>query len=349
MRVLAVTAIYPTAERPGYAVFVRTQIESLRRVGVDVDVLLIEGRNRKLMYAKAMYELRRRLAATPYDLVHAHYSYAGVVARTQSRVPVVVTYHGDDLLGTVDEGGRTTTFSRAVVAAGKVLAELVDAVIVQTDVMARVLRRPDVHVIPHEVDLDVFRPLDRREARAALGLDPTKRYVLFAAPPHIPVKRFPLARDAVERLRERDSSVELLVVYRESQERLALHMNACDALVFPSFQEGSPNIVKQALACNLPIVATDVGDVRELFGDTPGCVLSEPDAEAFAQRLEEMLARRERTQGRERVRHLDAPRVANRVTHVYERVLEARSRRGGVSLRRRARDALSLGSRAQRP
>jgi glycosyltransferase involved in cell wall biosynthesis len=349
VRVLALTAIYPTPERPGYAAFVRTQLESLRRAGVDVDLALIKGRNTKLMYAKAMYELRRRLAATQYDLVHAHYSYAGVVARTQWRVPVVVTYHGDDLLGTVDENGRTTPFSRAVVAAGQMLAELVDAVIVQTEAMARVLRRPDVHVIPHEVDFDVFRPLDHREARVALGLDPGRKYLLFAAPPHIPVKRFPLAREAVERLREHDPTVELLVVFRESQERLALHMNACDALVFPSFQEGSPNIVKQALACNLPIVATDVGDVRQLVGTTPGCVVSEPDAASFARHLRELLARGERTQGRERVRHLDAPRVAHRVIEVYERVLDRPARSDAAGLRRRMRGCPRLQGTTEQP
>jgi teichuronic acid biosynthesis glycosyltransferase TuaC len=349
VRVLAVTAIYPTPERPGYAVFVRTQLESVRRAGVEVDLLLIRGRNTKLMYATATYDLRRRLRAARYDVVHAYFSYAGVVARTQWSVPVVVTYEGDDLLGTVDVDGRTTAFSRGVVAGGKVLAELVDAVIVQTHAMARVVRRRDVHVIPHEVDLDVFRPLDRDEARMALGLDPAKKYVLFAAPPQTPVKRFPLAREAVERVRQHDPKVELLVVYRESQERLALHMNACDALVFPSFQEGSPNIVKQALACNLPIVATDVGDVRELFGEAPGCVVSEPDAAVFARHLRELLARGERSQGRERVRHLDAPSIAHRVIEVYERVLDGRARSDAAGLRRRTRGRPGLQGKAEQP
>jgi teichuronic acid biosynthesis glycosyltransferase TuaC len=332
MRTLVVTAIYPSAERPAFGTFVRTQVESLARVGVDVDVLVLDGRNRKLIYPKGMVQLRRRIAAGRIDLVHAHYSFAGVVARTQRRLPVVVTYHGDDLLGTVDERGRTRAWSRGVVALGRLLAELVDGVIVQSEEMARTLRRRDVHVIPHEVDFEVFRPVARVRARALLGLDPSRRYVLFASPPQIPVKRYPLAHAAVERLRASDPSVELRVVHTETQHRLALYMSACDALVFPSFQEGSPNVVKQAMACNLPIVATDVGDVRQVIGGTRGCFVCDPDAAVIAERLAGILARRERTDGRERVRHLDGEHVARRVLGVYEDVLArpARTLAGAV-------------------
>jgi glycosyltransferase involved in cell wall biosynthesis len=239
---------------------------------------------------------------------------------------VVVTYHGDDILGTVDEGGRQRWFSAPVVAAGRLLADVVDAVIVQSAAMAARLRRADVHVIPHEVDFEVFRPTDRDDARRLLGLAAERRYVLFASPPHIAVKRYPLAQAAVERLRD----VELLVVHNEPQDRLALYMSACDALVFPSFQEGSPNIVKQAMACNLPIVATDVGDVRDVIDGTPWCFVSEPDAAAFAARLGEIVSVRARTDGRERIGHLGCETVARRVVGVYERVLERAPARATV-------------------
>jgi glycosyltransferase involved in cell wall biosynthesis len=337
MRVLIATAMYPTPARPAFGSFVRTQVEALERAGVEVELLVLDGKRRKLIYPKGMFQLRRRLARGSIDLVHAHYGYVGFVARTQWRLPVVVTYHGDDLLGTVDERGRITAFSRLVVAAGRALSEVVDAVIVQSEEMAASIRRPDAHIIPHEVDLNVFRPTERERARRLLGLDTGKRYLLFASPPDIAVKRFPLARAAADLLAASDPTIELLTVHQETQDRLALYLSACDALVFPSYQEGSPNIVKQAMACNLPVVATNVGDVRDVIGETPGCFVCEPDAGAFAARLGEILAHRERTTGRERVRHLDADRVSARVVGVYERVLEARARgpfRGLAGVRR---------------
>jgi glycosyltransferase involved in cell wall biosynthesis len=268
-------------------------------------------------------QLRQRLTNHPVDLVHAHYSYTGMVARTQWQVPVVVTYHGDDLLGTVNVQGRKTQLSRLVVTAGRVLGRLADAVIVQSKEMARQLKREDdVYIIPHEVDFETFRPVEREHARAILGLEPWKKYLLFAANPAIPVKRFPFAKAAAQRLSQCDPAVELIVVYTETQDRLALYMNACDALVFPSFQEGSPNIVKQAMACNLPIVATDVGDVREVIGKTEGCFICNPEVTEFAEKLREILRHRARTQGREHIHHLDRCAVARRVIQVYENTLK---------------------------
>jgi teichuronic acid biosynthesis glycosyltransferase TuaC len=331
VKVLVATAMYPTVANPAWGAFVKTQVDDLKRAGVEVELLVLDGPRRKLNYATGVVELRRRLRDDPsIDLVHAHYSYVGAVARTQRRVPVVVSYHGDDLLGTRDTSGRTRTFSKLVVAGGRWLGQLADAVIVMSEAMAQRLKRPDVHVIPHGVDFDVFRPIPRDEARQALGLDPAMNYVLFAANPGIATKRYPLAAAAVEELRKSEPSVELLVRYTESQARLALHMNACDVLVFPSFQEGSPTLVKQAMACNLPIVASDAGDVRDVIGRTAGCHVCTPTAAAFAEALGDVLRRRERTRGREDIRHLDSRVLTAKVVDVYKETLEQRRSRRGV-------------------
>jgi glycosyltransferase involved in cell wall biosynthesis len=322
MRVLIVTAMYPTPANPAFGSFVRTQVESLKQVGVEIELLVLEGRYRKLIYPKGVVQLRRCLARDSIDLVHAHYSLSGMVSRTQWKVPVIVTYHGDDLLGSRNVKGEITRLSKLVVAAGQILGQLANAVIVQSREMASKLRRDDVYIIPHEVDLELFRPEDKEHARSILGLNPIKKYLLFAANPAIPVKRFPLAKAVAQSLVQQDPSIELLVAYTETQERLALYMNASDALIFPSFQEGSPNIVKQAMACNLPIVATDVGDVREIIGNTEGCYICEPDVTDFAERLGEVLSCPGRTQGRENVRHLDCCSVARRVVQVYEETLD---------------------------
>jgi teichuronic acid biosynthesis glycosyltransferase TuaC len=327
MRVLIVTAMWPTEENPAFGSFVRTQVDALRAVGLEIEVLVLEGRVRKLIYPRGMWQIRRRLRQQPADLVHAHFGYCGIVARTQRRVPVVVTFHGDDVLGTINAKGAVTFASRIAAAASRLIARHIDAAIVQTKEMAVRLDCGCADVIPHEVDLERFRPIDRGQARALLGLDPSRPYVLFAASPGIPVKRYPLARDAVAELRKRMDDVELVVVHREPQDRLCLYMNACDVLAFPSFQEGSPNIVKQALACNMPIVSTDVGDVREIIEGTPGCTIAPPDTLGFAAALEAQLHAGGRSSGRVRVAHLACDEVAQQVAAVYRRVL---SRRGST-------------------
>src|SRR5436309_1535443 len=333
MKVLIMTAIYPTVDNPAFGSYVRTQSESLQRAGLDVEMLVLSHRHRKLIYPLAIFQLRERLACSAVDLVHAHYGLVGLIARTQWKVLVVVTYHGSDILGSITKYGKRPLVQRVIASACRVLARHVDAAIVQSDQMAAKIRKAKVHVIPHEVDLDVFRPTDREQARAVLGLDSGKRYLLFATNPRVEVKRFPLAKAAANALARHDTRVEMLVVSHEPQTRLALYMSACDALVFPSFQEGSPNIVKQAMACNLPIVATDVGDVAQVLAGTDGCFVVEPEPQAFADRLEEIVRCRARTDGRERVRHLDSPVVASRVLSVYEQVVE-RARAPRTRLRR---------------
>lgn len=337
MKVLIVTAIYPTPENPAFGSFVRSQEQFLRQSGVDIDVLVLKGKNRKLIYPKGMIELRRRLEGV--SLVHAHYAYVGAVVRTQWKVPVVLTYHGSDAMGVITEQGTTTRKGRMISAACRSLARFCDAVIVQSRQMADKFSRGNIHILPHEVDLNTFQPTEINEARAQLGLSQSKRYVLFAANPAIPVKRFPLAEAAVQRVRAIDSNVELLVVHKEPQTRLALYMSAADVMVFPSYQEGSPNIVKQAMACNLPIVATDVGDVREVIGNTSGCYVCAPDAELFAQRLGEIARSPFRTAGREAVQHLSGPLVAKRLINLYEQVLQRRRHAGALSVQEISVDA----------
>lgn len=322
MKILIATAMYPTAENPGFGSFVRSQEQCLRRAGVDVDLLVLKGRNRKLIYVKGIYELRRRLEGV--SLVHAHYAYVGVVARTQWKIPVVLTYHGSDAMGTVRQVGTISRTSQMIAAGCRRLGKYCDAIVVQSRQMAGRFRDGNVHIIPHEIDFDTFHPTEINAARAQLGLSTSRRYVLFAANPDVAVKRFPLARASVALLKAKHQDVELIVVHREPQDRLALYMSACDALVFPSYQEGSPNIVKQAMACNLPIVATDVGDVREVIGGTMGCHISPPDAESFANLLGTIVQAPFRSRGREAVQHLSGPLVARRLIDLYEEVLRRR-------------------------
>jgi len=321
MRILMVTPELPGPGRPGTMAPTARQIESIRRLGVDVNVLEVRGVKR-LKYLQRLGDL---YALTPsVDLVHAHYGYCGWLARSQTSRPIVISFMGDDLLGTPDVTGRIGGFSRCVVQADRWLAHAVDAVIVKSADMARVVAPVRVHVIPNGVDLQMFRPLDMDGAKARLGLSAGTCYVLFPGRPEEPRKAFPLAQAvAAETARRIGAPIELLPLGRVEPDQVPLYMNACSAMVLTSFLEGSPNVVKEAMACNLPIVAVPVGDVSELLHGVDRCATGPRDVGALSAALADILRNAARSNGRSAVEQkgLDLGSVARKVVDVYEDVL----------------------------
>ncbi|MDH7489186.1 MAG: glycosyltransferase [Anaerolineae bacterium] len=312
MRVLVVTNMYPTEDKPAFGTFVRDQVESLRALGVDVDVFFMDGKASRLNYARGFGDLQRHLCRhAPYDLIHAHYVFSGLVALSQRRLPVVLTHHGIEVvLGWQGHLCRWVT-------------PRVDAVIVTSGVVKRALGDEDAVVIPCGVDMARFAPMPQAEARARLGLPADGKLVLFAGEPR-PEKRLEVIQAAVALLAAQDSGVRLVVASNRPHEEMPLYMNACDALALASDFEGSPMVIKEAMACNLPIVSVDVGDVAEIIGDTDGCYLCERTPEDMAAKLRLALARGNRTDGRRRVMHLSLEATAKRILAVYEGVLATR-------------------------
>ncbi len=298
LRVLIVSALYPKPDNPAYGAFVRAQEDTLRQHGVAVSLLIIRGDSPFSKYAKALRELHSRLATETYDVLHAHYSYPAAIARTQRKVPLVMTLHGSDLLGRIGDDGKTEPISILDRKLAQGLAVVCDAVTVQNQTMARLLPRNDAFIVPMEINLQLFQPMDRIAARQQLGLDPARRYLLFGANPQEARKGFAFAGAVYERLKQRFRDLDWLVIYKEPPERLMLYLNAADALIFPSFQEGSPVLVKQSLACNLPVVATGVGDIPELLGGVAGCAVCPREIDCFVQHLAMVLEQPQRTEGR---------------------------------------------------
>jgi glycosyltransferase involved in cell wall biosynthesis len=325
IRLLVVTNMYPSERRPVFGSFVRDQVESLRPLGVEPHVEFIDGRTSTAAYLLGLPRVRRA-ARGPYDLIHAHYGLSGALAVLQRRLPVVITYHGDDLLGTPAAGGGQTAKSRVARALGRWAAPRAGAVVVVSRQLFEALPEGDVraraHVIPLGIDIERFRPMPRADACRALGLDPARRRILFAADPANVGKRFALARAAAEIVRGRDPGADLHVVHGRPPDTMPLEMNASDVLLLTSVSEGSPMVVKEALACNLPVVSVDVGDVAERVRGVSGCRIVPPDAAAIAEALREALAAGSRSDGRRAVEELSHRRVAERLLAVYRGVME---------------------------
>jgi glycosyltransferase involved in cell wall biosynthesis len=317
-KVLIVTSEWPRYQGDITGIHVVKQVNNLREAGLDVAVFHFHGRKNPLFYLKAMLDFHR-LPLNQYNVIHSHHGQSGLIALVQRRLPVVVTFHGSDLQGIFNGRGQITILGHILRITSRMVARLASERIVVSDHMARFLPPGDYHVIPIGVDLELFSERTPVKARRMLGLPIEKRLVLFVGDPARTEKRFWLASESMNLLQER-MEVELIVVHGVLQEVMPLYLSACDALLITSISEGSPTIVKEALACNLPIVSTNVGDVKDRIGSVEGCILSENDRpETVAAALFQVLSCKKRIDGRQGVADLDEKLLTQKVINFYQK------------------------------
>lgn len=323
IRVLMVTSEWPTPDNPFNVPFLVQQVEFLRRAGVEVEVFFFRGAWNPINYLKAMWRFNRRYRhrRSNYDLVHAQFGQSALIPWPKL-LPLVVTFHGTDLNGELSPDGRMTMWGRLQIWVGRAAARVADAVIIVSNAMRRNLPASIVpYLLPTAVDLSSLPDMSVKEARQQLGLPLDERLVLFVGNPANPLKCYRRAQEAVEVLNKRLPARLILGWGRPHQEIITM-MLACDALVVTSLQEGSPTIVKEALACNLPIVSVEVGDVVERLDGIEGCeVVSGRKPETIAAALERTLRRGGRIRGREAVEALDEKLLAEKLIGIYRSVL----------------------------
>ena len=291
----------------------KLQVRALEAQGVTCTNLTVPGEfdrdsQRSVFDYLRLHPKVLRRSFGEYDLVHANYGLTVPMALAQPHLPVVLSLWGSDLDG---EFGWLS----------KRCAPHCDAVIVMSEAMADELDC-DAHVIPHGVELDKFEPIDRSTALERVGWDPEVRHVLFPYGPDRDVKNYPRAERVVETARGRLSdSVELQTVSGVAHEDMSDYMNAADCLLLTSKREGSPNVVKEAMACNLPVVSTDVGDVRKLLDGVEPSVVCRSDGK-LVDAIVDVLRRGERSNGREHAKRISSDRMARRIRAIYRSVLD---------------------------
>jgi teichuronic acid biosynthesis glycosyltransferase TuaC len=308
VNVLVVTNMWPTPGDPSFGCFVEEQVDDLRRLGLDVDVISFDGRRARRNYARAAWTVRAAVRQRPVSVVHAHYGLTGAVAAMQRSVPVITTFHGSDT-GYVPWQARV---SRIVAARTTPLFV--------SRAGAYALGRPNAAVLPAPVDVDRFVPLDRSEARARLGWKHGVPYALFPGSRTNRRKRPDLFAAAVAEARRAVPRLQMAVLENLSRDEVVLALNAADVTVMVSDWEGSPVTVRESLACMTPVVSVDVGDVREVLAGLPACAIAKRDACDLGGAIVHTLAQPREPALRVRAELTSRPRIAGRLVALYDEV-----------------------------
>ena len=337
MRVLAVTNLYVTPEVPWLGTYVEQQITGLRQIGLDVDVMFLDrARSGVGVYFSLARQLSTRIAKFKPDLVHVMYGgiMAKVVTSNVTQIPTIVTFHGSDLLGEHLSGWIREAIAGFGVRCSNTAARRASGVITVSQILADALpqnvNRTKVRVIPCGIDLKRFKPLDQHTCRNRLRWAPDRFHVLFSGSSD-PVKRPWLAQAAIKKLHQVGIEAELHYLRGIPNDEVPLWLNASHVVLLTSLHEGSPTIVKEALACNVPVVSVDVGDVKERISGIDGCHLALPDPADLSSKLKLVLTNGRRVPGRSKMKELSLESVALRIKIFYEDVILSVSRPSGDS------------------
>ena len=306
MRILVVASY----NKGRFAPFILEQAEALKTLGCEVVFFGLRGKGMG-GYLSNLSALKKQIKVFRPDVVHAHYGLSGLLVNLQREVPVVVTYHGSDI-----NDKKVLRYSKMTIR----LSAWNVFVSSQTLEIAKPKRK--FSLIPCGIDLSDMQLTPKAEARQRMGLDETKKYILFAGAFDNAVKNAPLAKEAVAMLH--DGNVELLELKGYSREEVTLLMCATDALLMTSHTEGSPQVIKEAMACGCPVVSVDVGDVKERMKDVEGCFVAETrEPKELADLLQKAVNMEGKTNGRAKIvaDGLDNRQVAERLKDIYETII----------------------------
>lgn len=290
------------------APFIVEQVEALEKLGIMFDYFTIEQKGWR-GYLKSRKLLLEKIKSLAPNIIHAHFGLSGLLANLQRKIPVVTTYHGSDI--NVDS---VFFFSQIAILFSKF------NIFVSQKNIDKAKISKNFALIPCGVDTELFCPMHKQDCQAKLSLDPTKKHILFAGAFDNEVKNATLAQSAVAMLRDEATLIELKGYKREEVVEL---MNAVDICLMTSRSEGSPQFIKEAMACGCPIVSVDVGDVKELIQDVQGCYICETySAKEIANNLQKALEYGKKTEGQKRISELgiDQQKVSESISNIYEKL-----------------------------
>lgn len=299
--------LFISSGNEGISPIIKAQANSLIRNGVDISFAPTIGKG-ALGYISNVSKIRKAIKEIKPDIVHAHNIFVGFVCSLAGATPLVVSLMGWNV--------RKPILRWLIKIFNKFTW---DICIVKSELMKKDLGINSVFVIPNGVNLDVFRPMDRKIALEKCGWDSDKTNILFAANPSNPIKNYELAREAVKLVD--DNNIILHGLKDILHDEVVYRFNAADVVLFTSLGEGSPNVIKEAMACNSIIVSTNVGDVAERFEGVEGCYLTSYDAEDVADKIRKALAGERKNNAREHVMQLSDDNIAKKIIELYKSLI----------------------------
>lgn len=294
----------------GISNIVRAQVSSLENEGLYIDLFAVQGKG-VFNYFKSILSLRKVLMKNQYCVVHAHYSFSTWVALLAGSKKVVCSLMGSDV--------KSNRFLKFLIR--YLLIPFCKDVIVKSEEMKNDLGYSKALVIPNGVNEEHFFPMDKLTAQCALNWDSNKLNILFPSDPERKEKNYALLTEALSKLQ--DLKFDIHILKEIAMQDLNLYYNAADLVCLTSEREGSPNAVKEAMACDKIVVSTQVGDVSWLFADGKGLFLAEQNADSFARSISAALEygklNEMRSNGRERVLKLgiSSHQIAKELIRVY--------------------------------
>lgn len=302
-------------------VFAKRQAVSLQKAGVEVKTFFLASRTSPVLLFKEWLRLRSEIRNFKPHLIHSQYgTITAFLCAFGTSLPLVVTFWGSDL-------NPVPSINRLRALIGRVFSNLAALRAAHIICVTRQLKdrlwwgRNRATVIPGGVNLNVFHPRCKDEARFALGWTHADPTILFNAGKFPEVKRLDLAEAAAEAAKSFCANIRLVVLRGGvDPEAVPLFLNAADCLLVTSDWEGSPNIVKEALACNLPVVSVDVGDVAERLEKVTPSRIVRRDPHQLGAALAEVLSFKCRSNGREMIQEFSEEREAERIRIIYEGV-----------------------------
>lgn len=288
--------------------FIYDQINAIKKVDNEIgfDTFFLKKKGLK-GYLGSLPAMIREINLLKPDLIHAHGGTIALLCNLQRKVPVITTFHGSDI------NNKSIRWLSAIAG---LLSNKAIYVSQQLRKKAIIKKKTDT-IIPCGIDLDTFKPVPQEEARNTLHLPVNDPYILFCSQFDNPIKNFDLVRKVLKLL----PPIKILEIANRTRDEVNLLINGSSLVLLTSFSEGSPNVIKEAMACNCPIVSVDVGDVKEVIGNTEGCYLTSYDPMDIADKIKSALAWGKRTQGRAKINHLESSIIANKIIEIYKKVV----------------------------
>lgn len=303
-----------------YWPFYKNVQELMNKKGHNLDFYIFPQNNNLLKYFKELFKLFKN-NFQKYDLIHAYFGTSGLIANFQRKTPVITTYCGSDLLGVFDNNYQYNYLKSLIFRFSSKLAYKFS---IQTTTISKILEKQlpgnlKNHVIPLGVDTDHFQPRSQHEARENLGWAQDEHYILFPAEKNRSIKRFYIAEEIVKRLNVKANLISL--DEQNMYSKLPLFYNAANLLIFVSKHEGSPNVIREALSCNLPIFSFDVGDVREqIDGVSHSHCIANDDKKELKLLIEKYLTlnKESRSNGRDKILNYNWSNYVDNLITLYE-------------------------------